>query len=157
MVVFSERFDWADRPRTLDLSKLGLVVSCQFEDKVMMASVARCARAGAELWSIAHDNETSIYRLDITGEPPAEFETSRKRLFEEQAAAGGEDSSTDYIHDVPLEVAHAICGYRHDKEQAAFTVLKAMRRSPGQTPDRRPSLLDKILAPLKPKVWPDRY
>lgn len=122
-VVFSEDFDWADRKRVLDLSRLGLVIGCQFEDKVEMTSIASAARDGVELWRVAHVNNP-IYRLDVSGDPPVELAAIRDRFFREQDEDGGEKSSADYVHDVPLEVAKAACGYRADDEEALFAALQ---------------------------------
>ena len=122
-VVFSEDFEWADRKRVLALSQLGLVVGCQFEDKVEMASIASAAKDGVELWRVAHVNDP-IYRLDVSGEPPAELAGIREKFFREQDEDGGDKSSVDYISDIPLEVAKAACGYRADDEEALFSVLE---------------------------------
>ena len=124
MVVFSEDFDWASPSRVLEMSKLGLTLGCQFEDRVAMTSAVCAARAGVELWRVFHNSEQSIYRLDVTGNPPEELAAIRDQLFQEQEHGGGEDSDADYVHDVPLELAKAVCGYRHDDYEPPFTALK---------------------------------
>jgi len=124
IVVFSEDFDWANANRVLELSRLGLALGCQFEDRVEMTSSVRAARAGVELWQVFHNSEHSIYRLDVSGEPPAELAGIRDRLFRQQEQDGGEESDTDYVHDVPLELAKAVCGYRHDDYEPPFIGLK---------------------------------
>jgi hypothetical protein len=153
LVVFNEDFDWASAARVRQLSQFGLAVGCQFEDRVMMTSAACAARDGVELWRVFHDNEASIYRLDVTGEPPAELAAIRDRLFKEQGAAGGDSSSTDYVHDVPIELAKAVCGYRHDDDDAAFVGLRRTGAS-AVNPSRRLTFLQKVLAPLRPREWP---
>jgi hypothetical protein len=90
-VVFSEDFEWGDPGRVTELSRLGLAVGCQFEDKVEMTSVACAAEAGVELWSVFH-NADPIDRLDVTGAPPPEFarsaiEGSRSRRPRAERAA----------------------------------------------------------------------
>jgi hypothetical protein len=128
LIVFSEKFDWGDRKRTAELSRFGLAVGCQFEDKVEMTSVACAARGGVELWCVSHINDP-IYRLDVSGEPPAELAAIRERLIAEQDAEGGEESSVDFIHEIPLEVAKAACGYRADEVEDAFRALEPTRRA----------------------------
>lgn len=151
-VLFSEDFDWAQPRRVLELSRFGLAVGCQFEDKVMMESSICAARDGVELWRVFHDHEGSVYRLDLTGEPPAELAAIRDRLFQEQAKAGGEDAGVDYVHEAPFELGRAICGYRHDEDESAFVGLKrAGGVEPAVTPPRL-SLLDKLLAPFRARV-----
>lgn len=122
LIIFSEDFDWADRERLLELSQFGLAVACQFEDKVEMESVASAARDGVELWRVYHKNDP-YGLLDVTGEPPEEFAGIRAHFLEKQEADGGEESSTDYLHDIPLEVAKAACGYRVDDSEDEFVAL----------------------------------
>ena len=150
-VVFSEDFDWANGKRVLDLSRLGRVVGCQFEDKVEMTSIASEAKDGVELWRVAHVNDP-VYRLDVSGEPPVELAGIREKLFREQDEDGGEKSSVDYISDIPLEVAKAVCGYRADEEEATFAALKRAEKAAATassagagTPVRR-GLLDGLLS-----------
>ncbi len=132
LIIFSEDFDWAIRERLLELSRFGLAVACQFEDKVDMESVASAARDGVELWRVYHKND--VYgRLDVSGEPPAAFAAIRDQLLQEQEANGGEGSSTDYLHDIPLELAKAVCGFRADETEDAFVALE---RVGGATPEK---------------------
>ena len=76
LILFSEDFDWAERAKVLELSRFGMTVRCQFEDKVEMTSVATCAEAGVELWRVFHVNDP-LYRLDVSGEPPAVYASIR--------------------------------------------------------------------------------
>jgi len=122
IILFSEEFDWADRERVLELSRLGPTVGLQFEDKIEMTSVATGARDGVELWRVYHDNAGR--ELEVSGEPPPEFAAIRDRLFKEQADAAGETLRTDYLHDIPLEVAKAACGYRADDWEEPFIGLE---------------------------------
>ena len=123
LVLFSDDFDWADRGRVLELSRFGLTVGCQFEDKVDMSSMACAAESGVELWRVAHVNNP-IYRLDVSGNPPTGFAMIRDRLIHEQDEAGGEKSATDFVHEIPLELAKDVCGYRADEDESVFVGLK---------------------------------
>ena len=159
VVLFSEDFDWGDEQRVLDLSRLGPTVGCQFEDKVEMTSIACGAENGVELWRVAHRNDP-IYRLDVSGNLPAEFAEIRARHFREQEEDGGEASSTDFIHDVPLELAKSVCGYRADDDQeTVFVALEGARSFLGSRESSGMSFLDKLLAPFKPRPsgWPTPY
>lgn len=124
LVVFSEYFDGLERQQVLDASRFGLAIGCQFEDRVEMTSIALAAQDGVELWRVFHNSVESTYRLDVTGEPPPELEAARAKAFLKQDADGGEASSTDFVHDVPFEVAKAVCGYRHDEYLPAFHELR---------------------------------
>lgn len=122
VVVFSEDVEWGDQTRVVDLSRLGPAVGLQFEDKVEMTATACAARDGVVLWRVHHVNDP-LYRLDVSGEPPAELEAIRARLFREQQEDGGEESDADFIHDIPIEVAKAACGYRADEAEEPFLAL----------------------------------
>ena len=143
-VVFSEDFDWANGKRVLELSRLGLVVGCQFEDKVEMASIASEAKDGVELWRVAHVADP-IYRLDVSGEPPAEFADIRERIFREQEKVDAGKSSVDHIFDIPLDVAKAACGYRADEEEATFAALKRVGTSTITEAPARRGLVERLL------------
>jgi hypothetical protein len=53
----------------------------------------------------------AIDDLLVAGSPPPSFESVRQRL---QATAG---SGVDYVFDIPVEVAAAICEYRYGQLQ----------------------------------------
>ncbi len=120
IIVFSETFDWGSPEQALSLSDLGLTVSLQFEDKVEMTSVACGARDGVELWRVSHVNDVGR-ELVAAGEMPPEFDDIRDRLMREQA---GDDGSCDYLHDIPIEVAKSVTGYRTDDWEPPFAALK---------------------------------
>jgi hypothetical protein len=142
LVLFSEDFDWAERGKVLELSRFGMAVGCQFEDRVEMTSVATCAEAGVELWRVFHTNDP-LYRLDVSGEPPAAYAGIRDAHIREQDEDGGEDSNADFIHDVPLELAKSACGYRADEDEAVF---KGLRFASGRAPRPSTGLLGSLLA-----------
>ena len=147
LVLFSDDFDWADRDQILEMSRFGLTVGCQFEDKVEMTSVARAARHGEELWSISHANNPK-QRLEISGEPPGEFAAIRDRLFREQEEAGGEEAGVDFVHEIPLEVARSVCGYRADEDEMLFRGLARAGGSAEDGKPRKPVLLSILLSPV---------
>ena len=92
------------------LSIKGEVIYCSIEEHVMV-SEASGWRDGRKIWSVVHEAQKASGHLKITGEPPPEFALIRERLQAEQATGEG---GVDYIFDVPIEVARAISGYRHD-------------------------------------------
>jgi hypothetical protein len=128
VVVFSEDVEWGDQARVIDLSRFGPAVGLQFEDKVEMTATACGATDGVVLWRVHHVNDP-LYRLDVTGDPPPELEAIRARQFREQEEDGGEDSDADFIHDIPIEVAKAACGYRADEADEPFLALTRPGRS----------------------------
>lgn len=124
IVIASEDIDWASNKRILELSRLGLTVGCEQEDKVEMESVATGAENGVELWRVYHNADPKKGLLEVRGAPPPEFVEIRDRLLKEQADNGGDEAGVDFLHDIPLDLAKAVCGYRLDDEEAAFWPLK---------------------------------
>ncbi len=122
-VLASEDFDWASPEQILQLSHLGPTVGLQFEDKVEMTSIATGAKNGVELWRVSHVNDPKKM-LEVRGTPPAQFAEIRDQRMKEQEEHGGDESSTDYLHDIPLDVAKAACGYRLDENEEPFLALK---------------------------------
>lgn len=113
-LIFANDFGFIDRAPLSRLSEGAEVVTCAVEEHVM-ASSASGWKDGAAIWSILHDSQEGMRHLRVSGEPPDSFEALRTRLFAEQAAAGGDDSDTDYVWDVPVEVALTLTGFRHDQ------------------------------------------
>ncbi|MFL5298287.1 MAG: hypothetical protein ACJ798_18060 [Phenylobacterium sp.] len=125
----------AFKDRFVALSAGGEAVACSVEEHVMYQE-ARGYRDGAEVWRVVHDPHKgeSLFHLDVTGTPPAQFAAIRDKIVEEQAAEGGEDANVDLVSDVPLDLAESICGFKHDgewPEGLSFTTLYRARPSRG--------------------------
>jgi hypothetical protein len=82
----------------------------------VMVSMAIGWKNGNKVWSIIHDAQSSMEHLDTQGDLPLIFNSIRDKLYAEQKAAGGDKSDTDYIFDVPVTLAKALTGYRHDED-----------------------------------------
>jgi hypothetical protein len=133
LIIFSEDFDWGGPDRVLELSRFGPAVGLQFEDKVEMASIACAAKDGAEVWRVSHRNsDDDEEQLVVTGNPPAALSDIRKPLELEQQ---DEDGGTDYLHDIPIEVAKSVFGYRADDWEPPFVALQKV----GAATEERPS------------------
>ena len=118
------------------LSTLGEVIICFVEEHVM-CSLAGCWRAGQRVWSVYHDcdGRSGNLHLDVQGQPPPAFVEIRDRLMSEQEAAGGKKAGVDFVFDVPVELARAVTGYRHDQDipelsSVAFEVLTRTHPQP---------------------------
>lgn len=90
------------------------ILGCQVEDHSMVSAAFRWLD-GAQMWSISHDAENGVFDLSVVGSPPAELDPIRSRLMAEQEAEGGEEADVDVIHDLPIQIAALITGYRHDQ------------------------------------------
>jgi hypothetical protein len=83
--------------------------------------------------SVTHDCEKGRYHLQVDGQAPPYLAAIRQRLTSEQDGSGGEKSDTDYIYDIPAELARELTGYRHDQDIPGtsgkiFQVLAAKRK-----------------------------
>jgi len=146
LVIFSDDFDWAAEWAE-DLSEFGLAVGVQCEDKAEMTSAIWAVRERVQIWRVFHDNKGSIFRLDVTGDPPAELAEIRDRLVREQEEEGGEAAGVDLVWDIPLELSKAVCGFRIYEGDEVFIEL--------QPPDRpRPvTMAPRDDRPRPPGFW----
>ena len=115
------------------LSGLGEVVYCFVEDHVMFSSISAWC-GGTLSWSVVHDSEKGHYHVEVHGQIPPVFASVRDPLKAAQDAAGGDKSDTDFIYDVPIELARALTGFRHDQdisevEGDAFHVLERVKKT----------------------------
>ncbi len=128
LIIRSRHFGFASPQRIADLSAGALVIGCAIEEHVMFSGV-RAYRNGRALWHVIHDPQNGLYDLSVGGKPPVELAGIRDRAVREQDQEGGVDAGVDLIFDVPLDLAQAVCGFRHDgagssESLPAFTRLK---------------------------------
>lgn len=102
------------------LSSLGEVAYCFVEDHVMF-STASAWSGGKRLWCVTRDTEKGSLHLEASGQLPSSFAAIRDRLFAKQNANGGEKSDTDFIYDIPADLAREITGFRHDVDTPGMT------------------------------------
>jgi hypothetical protein len=128
-ILFSEDFGWADSGQILKLSRFGMAVGVQFEDKVAMEATTYVAEKGKRLWRVSHNAEDDE-PLEVRGTPPEEFAAIRRKFEQKQA----KDDSVDWLSEIPLELARMISGYRVDEDAIDFVALEsvAVARSPRQ-------------------------
>jgi len=128
--------------RTLaQLSTSAEVITCFLEEHIMCSS-AEGWQSGRRVWLLLHDGQRSIEHLEMKGNFPPIFADIHNRLRAEQDAAGGRKAPIDHIFDIPLELAEAITGYRHDREipelgDTPFEVLAMTAASPRRSWLRR--------------------
>lgn len=124
LVWFEDPSPAALKPESLRaLSLHGKVVACQVEEHAMV-STAACWVDGKEQWFVARDAEDGMTNLDVMGNPPPVFEEIRSARLQLQ----GSRTDVDHVFDVPLALAEALVGFRHDasfddSEEEMFSVL----------------------------------
>ncbi|MEJ1966511.1 MAG: hypothetical protein WDO56_35215 [Gammaproteobacteria bacterium] len=103
------------KPRELAaLSSDKEILLCLIEEHVM-ASSSEMWSQGKRQWWLSHEGEDGPKGLATEGDLPQSFPSIRKEMEEAQLAAGGEDADVDYIFEIPLKVAEALVGFKHDE------------------------------------------
>ncbi len=116
------------------------VVTGDVEEHVMV-SMAAGWKDGRRIWLVAHDAQRGIEHLKTQGELPTAFGGIRDEMRSQHQAAGGRQADVDYIFDVPVELAKALTGYRHDEDIAGvgdrpFEVLVQASASPSSSGEK---------------------
>jgi len=96
------------------LSAGGEALGCQVEEHVM-ASAAFLYRDGAKVWDVVHLADEGVYHLEVGGTPPALLDTIHAEMKATQDEQGGLEADVDCLFEVPLMLATALYGYRHDE------------------------------------------
>lgn len=96
------------------------VLLCRVEEHVM-ASSSEMWSQGKRKWWLSHEGEDGPRGLDTDGDPPESFPAIRKEMEEAQRAAGGDDAEVDYMFEIPLKLAQALVGFKHDEEDTHVT------------------------------------
>jgi hypothetical protein len=67
------------------------------------------------MWSVVHDSEKAAGHLAVDGSVPAEFSQIRATREAKQRTEDEADAEVDFIFDVPIDLAKALTGFRHDE------------------------------------------
>jgi hypothetical protein len=102
------------------------VIACSVEEHVMYSS-AELWSHGHRRWHVAHDAQKGIAHLSTSGDLPGDFAATRARFAQEQEAEGGAEADVDLYFEIPLTLAHARVGFKHDEAgestEGGFQVL----------------------------------
>jgi len=115
-------------PSMARLSEACEALGCQVEEHVM-ASASFLYKNGVKVWDVVHLAEEGLYHLAVDGAPPPLLDTIHTEMKAAQDEQGGLDADVDWLFEVPLMLATALCGYRHDEaallsgEELQFTGL----------------------------------
>lgn len=102
------------------------IVFFNAEEHVMFCTVL-CWKWGHKKWSVTHDSSSARDHLEEYGKLPPEYSAIRNRLFEQQRKEDTDHPSgiaeVDYVFEIPVELAHAVTGFRYDVVGPPFEVL----------------------------------
>ncbi len=154
MHVLTQNFDYATAERMTALSTGGVAVACAVEEHVMVSQAWGYAD-GRQVWSILHDGgNRGTMDLETTGDLPSAFMPIREKLVRQQGAEDAGDAMVDYMFDLPVELADALVGYRHDRappkgQELAFSTLATSDRRERGTDGRGGGLFKAIAGLFK--------
>jgi hypothetical protein len=107
------------------------VVAANVEEHVMFSS-AEGWKSGKLAWKVSHNPELGLCHLEEQGEHPLHDLEIKQRLLASQQHEDQGEHQIDFVFDIPLELAEAIVGFKHDKVmQERFEVLKPASSSSG--------------------------
>lgn len=115
--IFSADYRYAAAEGLGHLSDRATVLGVQAEEH-MMFSAAAVFTNGREVWRLAHGPDRGRFDLRVSGTPPREYAPIRDKLVALQKQEGGRPFGTDHVYDIPVELAQAMTGYRHDEMSA---------------------------------------
>lgn len=115
LVFFNDMAHPATQAPSMALLSAGCeALGCQVEEHVM-ASAAFLYRDGVKAWDVVHLAEQGLYHLAVDGTPPALLDTIHREMKATQDEQGGAEADVDCLFEVPLMLATALFGYRHDE------------------------------------------
>lgn len=117
IIIFANFYGLADIQNIRGLSRHGLVMACNFQDQVdEPCADLVAAQNGEALWEIHVLGD----EVASTGTPPPEFAP----MCDHYALQLVEDPGCAWMYEVPLALAKALCGFRHDEDDSPFRGLR---------------------------------
>ena len=81
-----------------------------------MASSSEMWSQGKRKWWLSHEGENGPKGLATDGDLPESFPAIRNDMEQAQVDAGEDHAGVDYIFEIPLKLAEALVGFKHDKD-----------------------------------------
>ncbi len=104
------------KPRDLGrLSSDKDVLLCLIEEHAM-ASSSEMWSQGKRKWWLSHEGDAGPKGLATDGDLPEPFPAIRREMEQAQLEAGGDHAGIDYIFEIPLKLAEALVGFKHDED-----------------------------------------
>jgi hypothetical protein len=87
---------------------------------------------GKKLWLVTHESRPGPTHLLSRGALPSEFPSIHDRQAAKQAA----DATADYYFDIPVDLARALTGFRHDEDPpgSKHAPFERLERSSSRSP-----------------------
>lgn len=117
---------------TIDLAALSRdadVVACMVEEHVMVSGFSSW-KGGTRVLTVGHDADRGIRHLDVEGALPPEFRQIVDEAMRAQASEDAGEASTDYVFDIPVDMAHRLTGFRHDRDPEGGAMYDVLEKEP---------------------------
>ena len=115
-ILVADNYDWASPERVDVASANHAVLSCQVAEGSMDCA-SRMHVRGTRIWSVTHTSDRGRYDLVTFGKLPTELAKLRAEMEGRQQQADVEGEPIDYIFEIPIRLAAAICGFKHDSSR----------------------------------------
>ena len=135
VIVMNDSMDAADGAvDPARLSRGADVVTCMVEEHVMVSAFASW-NDGKRLLEVGHNGQEDPHHLDVTGSLSPELQQIVDDARRAQAKDDENGGGTDYIFDIPVDMAYRLTGFRHDLDVGVeFEILERVAsagRGPG--------------------------
>jgi len=108
------------------------VIACSIEEHVMFSSSEYWSN-GTRQWRVGHDAQRALDHVLVQGQSPPDYAATLDRFSVQQTAEGGADAGVDHYFEIPLMLAHARVGFKHDEVDVTtdgqFEVLEDLAAS----------------------------
>jgi hypothetical protein len=131
-LVVANDFAFVERAPLARIAQRAELVTCAVEEHVMI-SAASGWKAGLRSWAVRHEAERGITHLDVSGNVPPNYTVIRDSQLKKQADARGKKAGADYVFDVPVLLAEALTGFRHDRYIGEGDLPRFQTLKPGGT------------------------
>ena len=131
-LLFADDVMVAEPDNLRRLSRHHTVLGCMVEEHATV-SMSSCYGGGEMRWEVVFDAGSAGSELMVSGAPPPQLAAVRAQALE------AEGRSVDGDFDTPIDLAEAVCGYRHDRVAfdwgtILFTVAVPLELAAGRLP-----------------------
>jgi hypothetical protein len=119
------------------LSAHGRLIAVMVEEHVMFASAEEW-NGGKRVWGAVHCADVHLMHIGVEGELPDTYADILSQQLQEQEASGGLKAGVDHIIDIPLQLANAIVGYKHDEGDHLWREVEAEQVPKEESAKQRP-------------------
>jgi hypothetical protein len=111
LIFFNDPCPEEIEDKNLKALSAGCEVMAFVVEECSMTTLATSYVNGDSVWHVAHDSDSGLEHMEVTGTPPVCFSEIYSKLLAELKA---DENPCDYLFDVPAELSKVLTGFRHD-------------------------------------------